>query len=72
MYQEPGLEFKEEHVFENGAVYRGQMKNEMRHGFGIQIWPDGAKYEGFWDNGKATGKGKFIHVDGDIYEGDWK
>jgi len=35
MYQEPGLEFKEEHVFENGAVYRGQMKNEMRHGFGI-------------------------------------
>lgn len=27
--------FKEEHVFDNGAVYRGQWKAEMRHGYGV-------------------------------------
>lgn len=34
--------------FKNGVVYTGEWKNENRHGFGVQIWPDGAKYEGFW------------------------
>ena len=41
----------------------------MRHGYGVQVWPDGAKYEGMWEDGKATGKGKFVHVDGDVYDG---
>ena len=45
---DPSLQFKDEFVFENGAVYKGQWKNEQRHGYGIQIWPDGAKYEGYW------------------------
>ena len=43
----------------------------MRHGYGIQVWPDGARYEGYWLNDKANGKGKFYHVEGDIYDGDW-
>lgn len=66
------LEFKEEYVFENGAVYKGQWKNEKRHGFGVQIWPDGAKYEGYWKDHKASGQGKFWHADGDVYDGEWK
>jgi len=28
MLDEPGLEFKEEYVFENGAVFRGQWKKD--------------------------------------------
>ena len=48
-------------------IYTGEWKGNVRHGHGVQIWPDGAKYEGSWENGKANGKGKFIHVDGDIY-----
>jgi len=55
----------------NKANYKGQWKGEMRHGYGIQIWPDGAKYEGYWQNDKAHGKGKFYHAEGDVYEGDW-
>ena len=43
----------------------------MRHGYGVQMWPDGAKYEGYWKNDKAHGKGKFYHVEGDVYDGDW-
>ena len=31
-------------VFENGARYKGQWKGNVRHGHGVQIWPDGAKY----------------------------
>lgn len=63
------MEFREEVVFPDGAVYKGQLKNGERHGFGIQVWPDGAKYEGYWKNNVAHGKGKFYHIDGDVYSG---
>lgn len=29
-------------------VMIGYMKEGMRHGEGVQVWPDGAKYEGYW------------------------
>lgn len=66
---EEGLEFREEVVFPDGTVYKGQMKDGQRHGFGIQVWPDGARYEGSWRNNVASGKGRFFHTDGDVYEG---
>ncbi len=76
--------YKEEIVFEDGTVYRGQIKsvhespgrsismilrNTIRHGYGMQVWPDGAKYEGYWRDNVAEGRGMFYHVDGDIYDG---
>ena len=67
-----GLNFIEELVFENGAVYRGYLKDGSRHGPGTQIWPDGARYEGEWQFNKANGEGKFWHADGDVYEGHWE
>lgn len=67
-----GLAFVEELAFENGAVYKGYLLNEMRHGPGVQVWPDNAKYEGEWRENKANGRGKFWHADGDIYEGEWE
>ena len=67
-----GVEERDEYYFKNGAIYKGQWRGNVRHGFGVQTWPDGAKYEGYWKNNKAEGKGTFWHVDGDIYEGDWK
>lgn len=71
LLQEEGLEFREEVVFPDGAVYKGQLKvgTDIRHGFGIQVWPDGAKYEGNWRNNVASGRGKFYHIDGDVYDG---
>ena len=71
LLNEDGLEFREEVVFPDGAVYKGQLRvdYDMRHGFGIQVWPDGAKYEGNWRNNVASGRGKFHHIDGDIYDG---
>merc|ERR1712167_324679 len=66
------LQFIEELVFENGAVYKGYLLEGLRHGPGTQVWPDGAKYEGEWRENKANGKGKFWHADGDVYEGQWE
>ena len=69
---EQGLQFIEELAFENGAVYKGYLFNDQRHGPGVQVWPDNAKYEGEWRENKANGRGKFWHADGDIYEGEWE
>ena len=38
----------EEVRFKNGVVYKGEWSGNVRHGYGVQIWPDGAKYEGMW------------------------
>ena len=60
--------------FNNKAIYLGEwdIKNNLRHGRGIQVWMSGAKYYGCWKGGKAYGKGKLIHSDGDEYDGDWE
>lgn len=59
-------------TLENGAIYRGQMKNNKREGRGTQKWIDGSEYEGEWKDDKACGKGRLRHADGDVYEGEWK
>ena len=33
--EEANLEFRAEHTFENGAVYKGQWLGDARHGFGV-------------------------------------
>ncbi len=32
---DPSLVFINEYVYPNGSVYKGQMKDEDRHGFGV-------------------------------------
>lgn len=60
-------------IFENEAKYEGDLlENNIRHGKGVQTWPDGSKYIGDWYQDSAHGKGKLIHGDGDVYEGYWK
>eukprot|EP00419_Tripos_fusus_P024056 CAMPEP_0172719238 /NCGR_PEP_ID=MMETSP1074-20121228/75391_1 /TAXON_ID=2916 /ORGANISM="Ceratium fusus, Strain PA161109" /LENGTH=332 /DNA_ID=CAMNT_0013544571 /DNA_START=135 /DNA_END=1130 /DNA_ORIENTATION=- len=59
------------HTFSNGATYTGEWLGNLRHGTGVQEWPDGARYEGEWALDKTKGKGKFQHVGGDVYEGHW-
>ena len=49
--------------------YLGEMLGKMRHGFGVQTWPDGTKYEGEFKYNKAQGKGKYFHKNGEIYDG---
>jgi hypothetical protein len=52
--KEEGLEWKDEIVFADGSCYKGQVKyGDVRHGFGVQVWPDGSKYQGLWASGMA-------------------
>ena len=67
---EEGLTFKDELVQDDGAVFRGQVRNDkIRHGYGIQVWPDGKKYEGYWRNGERSGRGRLVYPEGDVYDG---
>ena len=83
LLKDEGLVYMDELVYQNGSVYRGQLKpiegqpesDEMlgvRHGYGVQVWPDGAKYRGYWQDNRAHGQGCFWHADGDKFEGEFK
>ena len=59
------------YLYNKGGVYAGQYKNGLRHGHGVQIWPDGSYYEGQWENDVVNGEGRLVAFDGDFYEGQW-
>ena len=39
---------KKKHIYKTGAVYDGQWKGGLRHGYGIMTWTDNARFEGNW------------------------
>ena len=56
MIQEDGVIYKDEVVFSDGTVYKGQCKEVgkdeyIKHGYGVLVFPDGAKYQGYFVNG---------------------
>ena len=58
--------------YSNGATYRGQYKDGLRHGKGVQIKADGSCYDGFWVKDKRSGQGRQLYKGGDVYTGEWK
>lgn len=71
------VEYKTNYEVGDGASFTGQMKKSLmdengamifiKHGKGVQIWPDGATYDGDWRDGMAEGVGTFNHANGDVY-----
>lgn len=57
-------------TFEDG-VYKGDLVNSMREGFGTLTRADGSTYRGYWVNNKRHGEGEERQQDGSIYDGDW-
>lgn len=53
------------------SLYRGDWKKNLRHGFGIQLYPNGARYIGNWKKGLAEGFGRLEFIDGTFYEGNF-
>ncbi|KAJ8257695.1 hypothetical protein GJAV_G00188700 [Gymnothorax javanicus] len=52
--------------------YSGQVKNLVRNGFGVYVYPNGFfRYEGEWKTGKKHGRGKLFMKDGSFYEGEF-
>ena len=48
-------------------IYEGTWKSGLRHGFGIQMWPDGSVYEGEWNNDQAHGYGRLVGKNGEMF-----
>jgi hypothetical protein len=46
-----------ERQWDTGSVYKGEWKNNLKHGYGTQIWANGNKYEGEWAGGNREGHG---------------
>lgn len=65
-------ETRDKHKYDNGAVYSGEWRGNIRDGKGVMTWPDKSKYEGQWHADHAHGTGKFVYSNGDIYDGQWK
>lgn len=59
-------------VQRGGGVYKGDFKENCRHGFGAYTFPDGSVYDGEWRDNVQNGRGVFRWVDGSYYDGQWK
>lgn len=58
-------------TWEDGRMYLGEYRNDLKHGQGTFQWPDGRKYIGGWSEGKQHGRGTFVK-DGGKREGIWE
>jgi len=59
-------------LFENGNSFEGQIKNNIKNGFGIFIDKIGLfTYKGKWKNDRFHGYGKYIWENGDEYHGEF-
>jgi len=67
-------------IYNNGAKYEGEWKDNKKHGKGVFISSHylncennpGLKYEGEFFDDKFDGFGKVVYSNGDKYEGEWK
>jgi len=55
-----------------GGVYKGDFKENLRHGFGVYYLSDGSIYDGEWRDNLQSGRGMFRWKDGSYYDGHWK
>ena len=67
-----GFQYVDEVVLKDNVVYKGYMQDGLRHGPGIQKWPNGDRYEGGFENDKTNGQGLYISAEGFTSEGYWK
>ena len=47
------------YTWQDGRQYRGEYKDDKKHGFGIYTWSDGRMYSGHWCRGKQHGLGNY-------------
>ena len=57
--------------YDNGRVYEGHWKDDLRTGAGYEIYANGNFYRGEFLNGKAHGKGYYKWANGEYYDGHW-
>ena len=65
------MQFVENLAGDDGSVYRGYLREGLKHGAGVMVWADSSVYEGEWRDNQRHGKGKLMMADGFVYEGLW-
>ncbi|MZR64251.1 C13 family peptidase [Alcanivorax sp. DP30] len=55
----------------DGAVYDGDIEDNLFHGEGELTWPDGRQYRGEFQQGLMTGQGRLEDRDGCVMEGEF-
>ena len=58
--------------YNNGRLYEGEFKDDMKHGKGFELYPDSSFYEGDFAGGQKAGRGRFLWNNGEIYDGEWQ
>ena len=53
----------------DGNVYAGEWRKNIREGRGTLVLTEGARYEGEWRDDKREGRGIYTSEDGKIWEG---
>jgi len=59
-------------VLPNVGRYTGQMRDGVKHGWGMCETVDGSRYEGQFAQDKRDGRGSVSYASGAKYEGQWK
>ena len=62
-------EWKDVLLYDDGAVYSGDMENGVPEGAGREESADGHRYDGEWEGGMKSGAGKYTWKDGRSYKG---
>ncbi len=57
--------------YENGDAYYGEVKNGVRHGYGIYYWANGDFWYGKYEDGYRQGYGMLIKPDRRLFSGKW-
>lgn len=60
------------YVYDNGDVYTGSFKNDVRDGSGNFLYSDGEKFNGTYVEDKKQGPGEYSFKNGDKYVGEFQ
>ena len=55
----------------NGEAYYGEMKDGLRHGYGVYYWSNGDFWYGRYENGYRQGYGALFKTDHRVFWGKW-
>ena len=60
------------YTYDDGDVYKGEMKDGLKHGRGVYYFADANIYDGEWLDDFKNGHGKFTFSDGTVWEGEFR
>ena len=58
-------------LWDEGDIYEGEFKNNIKEGIGTYRWEDGATYRGYFKNNQLNGYGYMIFANGNSYLGEF-